>query len=117
MKKVIKVIAGLVAFLLIGLFSIGLYVKTALPNDGEAPELTVELTDSRIKRGEYLANAVMACMDCHSKRDWSFYAAPIIDGTFGGGERFGPEIQFPGTIYSKNLTPTNLSSWTDGEIS
>lgn len=33
-----------------------------------------------------------------------------------GGEYFGPEMGFPGTFYSKNITPTNLGDWTDGEI-
>jgi mono/diheme cytochrome c family protein len=38
-------------------------------------------------------------------------------GTLGkGGEDFGPEMGFPGKYYSRNLTPTNLGNWTDGEI-
>lgn len=117
MRKIFKIILGLIVLVLLGLGAIALYVKTALPNIGEAPNLTVELTETRIERGRYLANAVIACMDCHSKRDWSVYSAPIMEGTFGGGgEKFGPEIQFPGTVYSPNLTPYNLSNWTDGEI-
>ena len=45
------------------------------------------------------------------------YAGPIIEGTFGGGgEKFGKEAGFPGTLYSKNITPYALHNWTDGEI-
>lgn len=56
-------------------------------------------------------------MDCHSQPDWNFYAGPIAEGTFGGGgEKFRKEGGFPGTLYSKNITPYALHSWTDGEI-
>jgi len=45
------------------------------------------------------------------------YAGPLKKETYGGGgEKFGKEIAFPGTIYSRNITPAGLSSWTDGEI-
>jgi mono/diheme cytochrome c family protein len=56
-------------------------------------------------------------MDCHSKRDWTKSSGPIIPGTEGqGGDRFGEEMGLPGTLYSKNITPAGLGSWTDGEI-
>lgn len=114
MKKVIFAIL----FIIVIALAIGAsYLKFALPNVGDAPELTIELTPERIKRGEYLANHVTVCMDCHSTRDWSLYSAPIVSGTLGkGGEYFGPEMGFPGTFYSRNITPTNLGDWTDGEI-
>ena len=49
--------------------------------------------------------------------DWNMYAGPIIEGSFGGGgEKFGKELGFPGTLYSKNITPYALHNWTDGEI-
>lgn len=103
--------------LIIAVSSLALFVKKGLPNVGLPPELKVEITPERLLRGEYLAVNVMACMDCHSKRDWSIYGAPIAAGTFGGGgEKFGKEMGFPGTIYSANLTPHALGSWTDGEI-
>jgi len=93
------------------------YLKFALPNVDEAPDLTVELTPERIRHGEYLANHVAACMDCHSTRDWGRFSGPLVPGTLGkGGEYFGPEMGFPGKFYSKNLTPAHLGSWTDGEI-
>ena len=49
----------------------------------------MEVTKERIERGKYLANKVMVCVDCHSKRDWSKYSGPIVPGTEGmGGEVF-----------------------------
>jgi hypothetical protein len=70
-----------------------------------------------VQRGEYLAMRVAGCMDCHSQRDWTLYAGPLKKGTFGGGgEKFGREIGFPGTIYSSNITPGGIKDWTDGEL-
>jgi mono/diheme cytochrome c family protein len=112
--RITLVLLGLVVLLVAG----GLiYLKTALPDVGPAPELKVEMTAARIERGKYLANHVAVCMDCHSQRDFSRFAGPVKDGTLGGGgEKFGPELGFPGTFYSKNITPYALKDWTDGEI-
>lgn len=117
MKKVLKwfgVILAVFAVLVCG--GIG-YVKFMLPNVGKAPELKVEVTPERVERGKYLANSVTVCMDCHSKRDWSQFAGPMVAGTEGaGGEIFDRNMGFPGVFYSKNITPAGLSKWTDGEI-
>jgi cytochrome c553 len=114
MKKVIFAILIIIVICL----AIGAsYLKFALPNVGPAPELSVERTSERIQHGEYLANHVTACMDCHSTRNWSLYSGPIVLGTLGkGGEYFGQEMGFPGKFYSRNITPAKLSNWTDGEI-
>jgi mono/diheme cytochrome c family protein len=112
--RVLGVVLGLVVLAVAGGLT---YVTTALPDVGPAPELTVEITPAQIERGKYLANHVAVCTDCHSKRDYSRFAGPITPGTFGaGGERFGPEMGLPGTLYSKNITPFALKDWTDGEI-
>jgi mono/diheme cytochrome c family protein len=93
------------------------YVKLALPDVGEAPQLKVEVTPERVHRGEYLANSVAVCIDCHSKRDWSQFSGPLLAGTIGGGgEVFDETMGFPGKFYSKNITPYGLKNWTDGEI-
>ena len=73
-----------------------------------------------IERGDYLANHVAGCMDCHSKRDFSKYSGPVVPGTEGGGgfvldQHFG----LPGVLYGKNITPdaeTGIGTWTDDEI-
>lgn len=93
------------------------YLYTAYPKVKPAEEITIEATPELIKRGKYLAHNVALCVDCHSERDWSKFAAPMVNGTEGkGGERFPEEMGFPGTFYSKNITPAALSAWTDGEI-
>ena len=101
MKKIIAI----VLLLLFIIIAIGIsYLKFALPNVSKAPIITIELTPERIAHGKYLANHVTVCMDCHSTRDWNKFSGPITDGTLGkGGEYFGPEFDFPGKFYSKNI--------------
>lgn len=117
MKRVLKIISFVLLFVVLAIAAILIYVKSALPDVGSAEELTIEYTEERIKRGEYLANAVAVCMDCHSQRDWSKFSGPITPGTFGiGGERFDQSVGMPGVIYSKNITPSGISRYTDGEL-
>jgi len=114
MKKILIAISVL---LIIGLGSAYVYLKLVLPVAGEPLKIQVELTPERIARGEYLANAVSACMDCHSARDWNLFSGPLKAGTLGqGGEEFTEKFGFPGNYYSKNITPHSLQNWTDGEI-
>lgn len=108
-----KVLAGLIILVCLAM----VYVKTALPDTGPAPDIKIERTPARIERGKYLANHVTVCMDCHSTRDWSRYAGPMAaDGFGGGGEAFTQEMGFPGKFFAPNITPYALKSWTDGEI-
>ena len=70
MKKLFKILG--ILLLIVALVILGgiTYVTQALP-DIEAPAtLHVEVTPERVARGEYLANNVCLCMDCHSTRDW-----------------------------------------------
>ena len=117
MKSIKKILLWI--FIIIGLLVVSIlsYVKFGLPNVGEAPNLKVEMTPERIARGEYLANHVTVCMDCHSKRDWSRFSGPPLDGTLGmGGDVFDQKFGFPGTYYAKNITPEGISRYTDGEL-
>lgn len=82
-----------------------------------APDLKVEITPERVKRGEYLANHVTACIHCHSPLTEQHLPKPGLEGA--GGRLFGREDGLPGDIYSTNLTPdkeTGLGNWTDGEV-
>src|SRR5690349_4708669 len=109
MKKALKVIGVVLGAIVILLCGVLIYVVSAFPNVGEAPELKVEPTAERIERGRYLANAVSVCMDCHSTRDWSKFSGPVIPGTMGkGGERFDHSVGFPGVFYSRNITPSGI---------
>ncbi len=116
-RKVVK-ISVTVIVILMSLVVIGLaYLKLALPNVGEAPKMTIEITPEKIEHGRYLANHVMVCLDCHSQRDWSKFSGPMILNTEGmGGEIFDQKFGFPGRYISSNITPYNLASWSDGEI-
>lgn len=117
MKKVLKVLGILLVIILVGVVAVGAYVKLALPDVGDAPDMKVEATPERIKRGDYLANNVMVCMDCHSTRNWNEFSAPLVPNTLGkGGEIFDRKMGFPGVYYSANITPAGLKDWTDGEI-
>ncbi len=112
-----RVVLIIVLVFVVVVSAIAVYVKKALPHVGAAPDIKVEITPARVARGEYLANHVTICMDCHSQRDWSKYAGPIASGTFGaGGGAFTKEMGFPGNLYSKNITPYNLHNWSDGQI-
>jgi cytochrome c2 len=114
MKKVLLTILSLVIIVILGAAT---FVKFALPNVGAAPDLKVDMTPERVQHGEYLANHVTLCMDCHSTRDWNKFSGPPLPGTAGkGGEFFDEKLGFPGKFYSKNITPFHLKNWTDGEI-
>lgn len=112
-KISLKIIFGLIIILVCFLA----FVRFALPIVEEPPALKVEATDAMIQRGAYLAHNVAVCMDCHSTRDWTKFAGPIIPGTEGmGGDVFDQTMGLPGTFYARNITPFNLSDWTDGEL-
>lgn len=117
MKKIFRIFGYALLILILVVSGAMIYVKTALPNVGPAPVITVEYSPERIERGRYLANSVTVCMDCHSTRDWNKFAGPLIEGTLGkGGERFDQSEGFPGVYYSKNITPAGISRYTDGEL-
>ncbi len=114
MKRIFLIILIVVAIFMASSIS---YVKFGLPDVGDAPEITIEITPERIERGDYIANKVALCMDCHATRDWSLLAGPPKPGTEGaGGERFDQNMGFPGVFYSRNITPYRLKDWSDGEI-
>jgi hypothetical protein len=117
MKKLFLILAIILLIVIIAIGGALTYLKTALPDVGQAPELKLELTTERVERGRYLANTVNVCMDCHSTRDWSKFSGPITPGTLGkGGDRFDHSVGFPGIYYSKNITPAGISRYSDGEL-
>lgn len=73
-----------------------------------------------LARGEYLVTHVAGCIDCHSKRDFTKYAGPVVPGTEGGGGfLFDQKLGLPGLIYGRNITPddeTGIGTWTDEDI-
>lgn len=116
MKKIFKYLGYLLVVLVLGIAVLMLYVRMGLPSV-PVEDITIDYTEERIKRGEYLANTVTVCMDCHSVRDWSKFSAPPTPGTMGaGGDRFDQSMGFPGVFYAKNITPAGISRYTDGEL-
>lgn len=116
MKKVIRIILWIVVAIVFIAGIAAFSIRTFFPRIPVA-DIKVELTPQRIERGKYLANHVTVCIDCHSGRDWSKFSGPIKPGTEGmGGEQFDQRFGFPGKFISPNITPSNLKSWTDGEI-
>lgn len=117
MNKIFKIILGIFITVIL-IVGIGLlYVSSSYPNVELENDFKVIGTPEQIARGEYLANNVALCMDCHSERDWKQYSAPLVPGTLGkGGEIFPEEAGFPGTYHAKNITPAGLSDWSDAEI-
>ena len=82
MKKILIII---LIFVIVAIAAALSYVKFALPNVGAAPDLHIAITPERVQHGEYLANHVSLCMDCHFTRDWSKFSGTMIPGTNGKG--------------------------------
>lgn len=118
MNKFLKILPYTVVTVLVLSGGFYMYFATSYPNVDPPTTETAIPTDARLARGEYLANNITVCMDCHSTRDWSKYSGPLVPGTLGkGGEHFTEEMGgVPGDIYAKNITPAALEDWTDGEI-
>lgn len=120
MKKVLK-ITGYVVVALVTVVGAGIiYLQYAFPNVDAAPVITIEKTPALVERGEYIANHVAVCIDCHSTRDFSRFSGPPDPSTTGkGGDKFDHSLGFPGTFYTRNITSdkeTGIGTWTDGEV-
>ena len=55
MKKIVKILLGILVVLVLGIAGLLSYVKFALPKVGNAPNLRIEITPERLERGEYLS--------------------------------------------------------------
>ena len=112
-----KIIIALLAVVVLGAAWFVFNFTVLLPRDIPVPEITLPTAPEEIERGRYLATHVAVCMDCHSRRNWDYFAGPIIPGTLGkGGEVFDRSTGLPGVLTSKNITPYNLGDWSDGEL-
>jgi len=117
MKKVFKILGILISVVVVLILAGYIYLNTAFPKVDPPKDIKVESSPGRIARGEYLANHVTICMDCHSEHDVTKFSFAIKPGTEGkGGDKFDESFGFPGTIYMKNITPASLGSWSDGEL-
>lgn len=128
MKKVLGIVAGLVAIVVL---SAWIGVSVFMPRQRPPLDITVEVTPDLVARGTYLVDHVLLCNDCHSERDWSIYGGPPMP-PFGAGrecmtrqtETIGVRVSegqgnFPGVLCIRNITPdleSGVGNWTDGEI-
>lgn len=115
MRKIIALAAICSIIVLATYFSACKDKKSEIP-----ASVTSDSAKQVLERGEYLVNHVAACMDCHSKRDFTKFSGPVIPGTEGGGGfLFDEKLGLPGKIYGKNITPDNetgIGTWTDDDI-
>ena len=115
MKTLLKLLGALIAVLvLIAACGYG-YLMFAFPKVPAAPNVKFDTSPERIARGKYLNDHVVGCTTCHTRREWTKFSGPVKADVLGaGGESFnlGPA----GMLYSKNITPAAIGSWTDGEL-
>jgi mono/diheme cytochrome c family protein len=118
MKKILTITGYIVGAVAVVAVLFVVYISTAFPKVSPAEEMTIEPTAARLERGKYLAHHVSGCIDCHSTRDWTKFAGPVVPGSEGkGGDKFDEELAgMPGTIYAQNITPTYLKRYTDGQL-
>src|SRR5579859_7402262 len=71
-----------------------------------------------VKRGKYLVLNVAACLYCHSQRDYKWFSGPTVSGTEGmGGQKFDKDFRgVPGVVYSRNITPAAIRTWSDEKV-
>lgn len=118
MKKILRIFGFLIIFLVVAVVAGLVYFNSAYPVKIAADDFENEATADRLARGEYLAHHVTGCIDCHSTRDFKYFAGPVVEGTWGKGGQLYDEVlaQVPGKIYSSNITPAGIGSWTNGEL-
>lgn len=94
------------------------FLATKTPAVAPAAAINVQMSPERVERGRYLFENLADCAGCHSTRDYTKYAGPLVEGTRGAGFEWPEEIGLPGRVFSPNITPdreTGLGRWTDGE--
>jgi len=117
MKRFLRYLLYGLGFILFIVIAFVGWILLTKPNVGAAKDITIQPSKEKVDRGRYLANHVMLCMDCHSKRDFSLFSGPPTPGTEGsGGEVFDETMGFPGRFISANITPAGIGDWTDGEL-
>jgi mono/diheme cytochrome c family protein len=93
------------------------YLTWMRPPEPRPVQIRVRMTAERLERGRYIY-LLAGCDDCHSKRDWTRFAGPVIASHRGEGVEFPPELGLPGRVVSGNITTdreSGLGQWSDGE--
>jgi mono/diheme cytochrome c family protein len=72
---------------------------------------------AQVDRGKYIFK-LADCNGCHSERDFTRFAGPVVPNGTGKGTVFPPEMGLPGTVVAPNITPdkeTGIGAWSDKE--
>jgi len=83
------------------------------------PDVKASAAEAHVARGRYLANNAMSCVVCHSRRDWTKFGGPVVEGSEFGGSGDIPVVEgWTSKMHfgAQNLTPQHLADWSDGEI-
>ncbi len=114
-----KRVLGSLAVLVIAVIAGGLaYMHFKKPAMAPPRDIKVSMAPERIARGRYLFDVVCDCNGCHSQRDYSRFAGPVVPSGKGQGFVFPDELGLPGRLVARNITPdpkTGIGKWTDGE--
>lgn len=103
----------------VGTISCGKKSPGQRQDDEEANEKFIaDSISHKVERGKYLALHVAGCLYCHSQRDYTLFSGPVISGTEGmGGQKFDRFFRgVPGVVYSRNITPAKIGTWTNEEV-
>jgi mono/diheme cytochrome c family protein len=114
-KILLKIVGGLILLIvLVAGCALG-YLMFAYPKVPAPAHVKFDASPEKLARGKYLNDHVVGCTTCHTRRDWTKFSGPIKPELLGGGgEPFG--LGPAGMLYSKNITPAAIGTWTDGEL-
>jgi mono/diheme cytochrome c family protein len=94
------------------------YLYLRKPEAAKPLSIQVATTPDRVARGKHLFETICDCDGCHSQRDPSRFALPVVTSGRGRGFEFPPEMGLPGRVIAPNITPdkeTGIGNWTAGE--
>lgn len=114
-----KKILGVIALLIVAAAALGFgYLSLRQPTTAPPVAIKIQMTPERIERGKYIFTYIADCDGCHSQRDMTRFAGPVVEAGRGKGVVFPAEMGLPGVVVASNITPdreTGIGDWTDGE--
>ena len=117
MKKAFKILSLVLGIITVVIVLVLVYLNVTYPRSDPPENIKIEFDSKQLQRGRYLSTNVAGCIGCHSIRDWTKFAAPPKPGTEGGGgDQVNEKNGFPGTVVIKNITPSSLGTWSDGDL-
>lgn len=104
------------AVLVFVLLGSGGYILLRQTGAAQPVTLQVAMTPERIARGKYIYT-LADCDGCHSARDWTRYAGPVVESARGQGVEFPRAAGTGRSLASANITTdpqTGIGAWPDG---